>query len=315
MGSCVASFEKEQRRLGPQSLRGTPDWRPMDLLKDSDHAKELFQKLFDNEDQFCSRFVVFYHSYSHSALLYEARAAAAAVLHRFSAGPAPLPRLLQSDFEATPDATVLMRRVSQEWGPTKSDHNPEFRRVGISVMCSLLATGPECCMQVAFFEGYSCKQIAFRAVLEDELTRAGCAVPTEASSMVDRLLELAGEAGLDCSILGGRPSPSGHAGHLLQIFVRRDLVDQLCYPALPYGEIDQERVPLSRWLNGCSGFGWGQARILANPKYFVDPEAVKLFAISADPTFHRGRAKFQQELQQLLGASRERLRLNPPCRE
>lgn len=308
MGLRTSSFEREQQRLGPQSYRGTPNWGPMELLKDSEHAKSLFQGLFENEERLGGQYAVFYHSYSHSALLYEVRAAAAAVLHGFCPDAAPLPRLLAEDFEETPDAAALMRKVAEEWGPTKSDHREEFRRVGISVMCSLLATGPECCMQVAFFEGYSCKKIAFRSVLEEELRRAPCVLPERAAEIVDRLLELAAESGLDTSILGGQPSPSGHAGHLLQVFVRRDLVDQLCYPALPYGEIDQERIPFSVWLSGGHSFGWGQARILAHPKFFLDSRAVKMFAVSADPTFHANRGKFQQDLQKLLSDSVKQLR-------
>lgn len=305
MGACGGhhDMQKEQQKLGPQSLRGGPDMRPMDKLNGDAHALRLFEGLLQSEERLCGRYAVFYHSYSHAALLYEVRAAAATLLHGYGGGPgvaAPLPRLLVGDFAEIPHARELMRRVREQWGPTKSDHNAEFRRVGISVMCSLLATGPECCMQVAFFQGYSCKKVAFRAVLEEELRRGLGVAAERASGLVEQLLELAGRHGLDASILGGRASPSGHAGHILQICVRRDLVDELCYPALPYGEIDEERLPLSEWLNGGECLQWGQARILAHPEYLMDSQAVKLFSISADPSFQQNRGRFQEELVAIL---------------
>mmetsp|Transcript_69902 Transcript_69902/g.146134 ORF Transcript_69902/g.146134 Transcript_69902/m.146134 type:complete len:320 (-) Transcript_69902:134-1093(-) len=310
MGGCHSSESEHQMAKQPlrgaQSLRGTPDHRPMKLLAGNDHAMSAFQQLFDNEALYCDKFGVFYHSYSHSALLYEVRAALGAILRGFDASHSPLPRLQLSDFQETPDANALMKKVATEWGPEKSDHHPEFRKVGISTMCSLLATGPECCMQVAFFQGYSCRQISFRTILEEEIVKAGHLLPAEAQEVVDELLTIASRHGLDTTILGGRPSPSGHAGHLMQIFIRLDLLDLLCYPAHPYGAIDEERLPISKWLAEDTTFGWGQARLLAHPDYFLDPEAVKLFTISADPTFHQKRHCFQEDMQSLLSKAMHR---------
>lgn len=303
MGNCAASKEEaRQRSLGPQSFRGAADRGPMERLAGNQFALDLFETFFQNEEEFHPKFAVFYHSYSHAALLYEVRAAAAAVLHKYRGDQAPLPRLLLSDYESIPDAAELMHRVRTMWGPAKSDHNPEFRRVGISTMCSLLAAGPECCMQVAFFEGYSCKKIAFKAVLEEELCKALMVPEDEAATLVDELIALAAQHGLDASILGGQPSPSGHAGHILQIFIRRDLVDHLCYPAKPYGEVDEERLPLSKWMSGDHSFSWGQARILAHPQHFMNEKIVKLFTISADPTFQSSRAVFHERLRSVLAS-------------
>lgn len=280
----------------------------MEHLGEDQYAKDLFMWMFENEKELHPSWAVFYHSYSHAAILYEVRAAAAALLHGYqgegSFPPAPLPRLCQADFAWTPTATELMKKVRTEWGPTKSDHNPAFRSVGISGMCSLLATGPECCMQVAFFIGYSCKKVAFRDILQQEVTAAmGISSYEEASILVEQLLELASRHGLDTSIINERSSPSGHAGHILQIFVRRDHVDKLCYAAKPYGEIDEERMPFSQWMNGDHSFTWGQARILAHPRFFMDPNIVKMYVISADPTFQAGRAAFHEELKSLLRSS------------
>jgi len=79
-------------------------------------------------------------------------------------------------------------------------------------------------------------------------------------------------------------------------------VDKLTYAAQPYGVLDKERHPLAAWLNGDSNTNYGQARIVAHPKYFMQASCVRMHVASADPTFHRSRGKFQEELTQRLGA-------------
>mmetsp|Transcript_32418 Transcript_32418/g.94923 ORF Transcript_32418/g.94923 Transcript_32418/m.94923 type:complete len:337 (+) Transcript_32418:76-1086(+) len=324
MGACAGQLsdchgrkpgndgEQKAAALASQSRRGNPSWAPMDVVNSDPHAMEQFEGLFSNEEILGVDFAAFYHSYSHAALLYEVRAAAAAILCGYDSCAAPLPRLLAEDFAATPTARALMRKIAEEWGPDKSDHKPAFRRVGISVMCSLLATGPECCLQVAFFQGYSCRQIAFREVLAEELARGLGLSPDAVERCIEHLLDLAARHGLDASILGGRTSPSGRSGHLLQIFVRRDTVDTLCYPALPYGQIDASRLPLSEWLGGDRSFAWGQARILAHPAYFQDPHVVRMFSVSADPAFHSRRAQFQEDLVEALRSAMGPATADPP---
>merc|ERR1712187_1076211 len=78
--------------------------------------------------------------------------------------------------------------------------------------------------------------------------------------------------------------------------MRRDQVDQLAYAAKPYGEVDNERHPISNWLRGDNSANWGQARILAHPKLFMRPDTVRMRVASADPDFHRSRQRFQEEL-------------------
>ena len=82
------------------------------------------------------------------------------------------------------NVTEVIRKVNEEWGPTHSDHNEDFRRIGISAMCSLLARGPECCMQKAFYCGYSCKGVAFRQVIEHEIEESCGATGPEVSLVV-----------------------------------------------------------------------------------------------------------------------------------
>jgi len=41
---------------------------------------------------------------------------------------------------------------------------------------------------------------------------------------------------------------------------------------------------------------FGQARILAHPKWFMQQQCVRMFSVSADPDFHANRSAFQREL-------------------
>lgn len=291
---------KEQAGYGPQSLRGGAPQTPLDRLGTNEHALSVFHNFAANERRMCGEWAVFYHSYSFAALIYEVHAAVGAVLFRFRSKYATLPRILVHEFRHLGDSAALMKRFNEQFYKDKRDHHPLYRAVGISVMCSLVATGPEACPPIVFVSGYSCKDVSFRGVLENLLV--SCYVPQgKVKKLADDIIALSEKHGLDVSQFGGRPCTSGQAGHLLQIFIKRDLVDKLCYAAKPYGPVDDERMPLSAWMNSPESKQVGQARIVAHPKYFLRANCVRQFVSSADPTFHRNRAAFQEELTQLLG--------------
>merc|ERR1711920_91662 len=100
--------------------------------------------------------------------------------------------------------------------------------------------------------------------------------------------------------MGGKPCKTKQAGHVLQIFIKRDLVDELSYPALPYGPLDDSRMPMASWMNGDHSFSVGQARIVVHPMYFMQASCVRMHVASADPTFHHNRRRFQEELIDML---------------
>jgi len=290
----------QQLEYGAQSRRGRASQAPARVLEENPHAQECFASFAHNEAKLCGEWAVFYHSYSFAALLYEVHAAVGSVLFRFRSQYATLPRILVHEFNEIPDAPTLMKKFQAEFAAGKRDHHPKFRKVGLSVMCSLASTGPEACTAMVFVAGYSCKDIAFRGVLETLLE--SCYVPKgKVKSLADSIIKTSEKHGLDVSQFGGKPCASGKAGHLLQIFVRRSLVDQLVYAAKPYGPIDETRMPISKWMNSNSSFSVGQARIVAHPKYFMQANCVRSFVASADPTFHKSRQAFQEELIKLLG--------------
>merc|ERR1711862_405722 len=92
------------------------------------------------------------------------------------------------------------------------------------------------------------EEFAFEGVLEDALQ--SCYIQQEKIlPLKSDILKLCQRYGLDASGYGGAPCPSRKNEHLLQICIRRTLVDKLVYAAKPSGRIDAERQPISSWLN------------------------------------------------------------------
>merc|ERR1719330_24891 len=289
----------QQLHYGPQSKRGGASDHPYRVLQADPHAQECFLRFEENEARLCGEWAAFYHSYSFAALIYEVQAAVGSVLFRFRSQYSTLPRILVKDFSEISDAPCLVQRFKNDFALNKRDHHPSFRRVAVSVMCSLASTGPEACTAMVFIAGYSCKDLSFRGVLENLLE--SCYVPkAKVKELAAKIIELSEKHGLDVSQFGGKSCQSGKAGHLMQIFVKRSLVDKLVYAAKPYGPIDEERMPISKWMNSDKSVQVGQARVVAHPKYFMRADCVRMYVASADPTFHSNRREFQKELVGLL---------------
>lgn len=306
-----ANGAESQRLLGAQSLRGNAPQFQLQVLDAKTevhaHAKKCFQQFLRNEEELCGDWAVFYHSYTHAALLYEVHAALAAVLYKFNSQTAPLPRLKAFKFSEFPDADSLQVAFDQKWADNAQDHHDDFREVGLSVMCSLVSTGPEVSTPVVFIGGYmhSDDEVPFRSQLEDLLCgllgSTSKATLKEVNSFIDDVVRVGEEHSLDVSkwVEDGRESLF-QAGHMMQIFIRRDKVDELAYAAAPFGGLDSERQPLSAWYEGDTDTSWGQARILARPDVFMAGDYVKSFVANADPMFHDRRPMFQKQLSRMV---------------
>ena len=259
------------------------------------HGKSCFDKMLYREKQLCGEFAVFYHSYSFAALLYEVQAAVAAVLFRFKSEFASLPRLLKGPYDDLPDADALKKLFPSL--PSR-DHDPKFRAVAISATSSLLANDSEAPPKNVFLAGYSCADLSFVSVLENLLV--SCGVPASMkASLAAKIIEQSGLHGLDVSQFKGKPCKSGRPGHMLQIFVKRSIVDRFVYAALPFGVADKTRPVLSKYMEG-AGPIMGQVRIVTNPSVFMRGSAVRMYVYSADTTFHTNRPAFQKELTAML---------------
>jgi len=291
---------EEQEVLGPQSRRGCAPQDQITVLDQNPHARACFRLLEDNEAKYCGEWAAFYHAYSLAALIYEVQAAIACSVFGFSSQSSTLPRILVHEFARFPDSASLLDRFHREYAHGKKDHDREYRRVAISAMCSLVALGPEASTPVVFLAGYSERDVSFKGVLENLLE--SCYVPRrKIGKLAADVIALSEKHGLDVSQFGGRPCESGKAGHLLQIFIRRDLVDMLAYASRPFGVLDKSRHPISGWLNADTNTNFGQARIVAHPLWFMQPDCVQMRVVSADPHFHHSRQQFQGELTTLLG--------------
>eukprot|EP00747_Dinoflagellata_sp_TGD_P164384 gnl/TRDRNA2_/TRDRNA2_184258_c0_seq1.p1 gnl/TRDRNA2_/TRDRNA2_184258_c0~~gnl/TRDRNA2_/TRDRNA2_184258_c0_seq1.p1 ORF type:complete len:587 (+),score=135.61 gnl/TRDRNA2_/TRDRNA2_184258_c0_seq1:202-1761(+) len=285
------TFVADQKKKGEQSLRkNKKDYGPM-VTKDK-HGKKCFDDMLKNEKEFCGEWVVFYHSYSCAAILYEVQAAVAAVLFRFKAEFAGLPRILARGFKHIPDA----KRMLEEFPKWKDrDHNPAFKAVGLCATSSLLAPDSEAPAKSVFLMGYSVG--CLKGVLEKLLE--SCGVPKgKVNALAKSIVALAAKHGLDtCGIPGGKKCKSGRSGHMLQIFMRREIVDKYVYPAFPYGVPDKKRDPLSKYLaDGTKGMIEGQVRITLNPDVFLRTPLARMFTFSADPTYHENRPAFIEDL-------------------
>mmetsp|Transcript_13391 Transcript_13391/g.39110 ORF Transcript_13391/g.39110 Transcript_13391/m.39110 type:complete len:562 (-) Transcript_13391:179-1864(-) len=283
-----------QKKKGAQSLRKRKrDYGPT-VAKDA-HGRKCFDTMLDNEKEFCGEWVVFYHSYSCAAILYEVQAAVASVLFRFKAEFAGLPRILGHGFKHIPDA----KRMLEEFPKWKDqDHNQAFKAVGLCGTSALLAPDSEAPAKSVFLMGYSVGSLT--GVLEKLL--GSCGVPKDKVGPTAKgMLEAAAKHGLDTSgIPGGKKCKSGRSGHMLQIFLRRELCDKYVYPAFAFGVPDKKRdLPLSKYLAEKEPIE-GQVRITLNPDIFLRATYARLFTFSADPTYHANRPEFIKELVGLL---------------
>jgi len=288
------ALAEQQRTKGEQSLRKRKrDYGPT-VSKDA-HGKKCFDEMLKNEKEFCGEWVVFYHSYSCAAILYEVQAAVASVLFRFKAEFAGLPRILGHGFKHIPDAETMLKEFPK-W--KDQDHNPAFKAVGLCGTSSLLAPDSEAPAKSVFLMGYSVGSL--KGVLEKLLE--SCGVPkSKVKDLAKSVIELSAKHGLDtCGIPGGKKCKSGRSGHMLQLFLRRELIDKYVYPAFPFGVPDEKRnLPLSKYLAEHAPIE-GQVRITFNPDIFLRARYARLFTFSADPTYHANRPNFIKELVGLL---------------
>jgi len=283
-----------QKKKGAMSLRKQkPEYGPA-VSKDA-HGKWCFDQMLSNEQEFCGEWVVFYHSYSCAAILYEIQAAVASVLFRFKAEFAGLPRILGHGFHHIPNAA----RMLEEFPKWKDrDHNPAFKAVGLCGTTSLLANDSEAPAKSVFLMGYSVGNLA--GVMEKLLE--SCGVPKfKVATLAKDILEAAATHGLDtCGIPKGKKCKSGRSGHMLQIFLRRELVDKYVYPSFAYGVPDKKRSkPFSKYCEG-DGPIQGQVRITFNPDIFLRSTYSRMFTYSADQTYHENRTAFIKDLVDLL---------------
>jgi len=222
-----------------------------------------------------------------------------ATLFNFPSKFGTLPRILFADFKEMPTAAAVREAFETKFEVDRKDHNPAYRGVAISAMCSLVALGPEVSTPTMFLAGFSQEDLDFNAAFEKAL--AECHIPrSNIRKLASDIISLAETYGLDVSRYGGKPREGTKSGHLLQIFIRRSLLDELVYASEPYGMVDEDRQPISKWIGSDQAMNFGQVRIIAHPMRFLLKGCSRMYAVSADPGFDRSRPRFQEELIRLI---------------
>ncbi|GAB5367433.1 hypothetical protein AAMO2058_001229700 [Amorphochlora amoebiformis] len=285
-----------QRNLGGQTVRGATksdfdQWKKElcahnaiqkainPLLTNpevKDHMRLCFKSMLDNEQNLCENYAVFYHSFSFAEGLYQVYSALANVLFGYEPTN-PIPRLELFPFLIVPNARVLRHKHEKEW---KTDHHKNFRDVGVCAVSSLLTKDREATPYQVWEQGYHVSPI--HGYMDRFLNSVGLGSIPKLAFLKQKSL-----------------SPKPLKGRLMQIFIRRELVEDYVYPSHPMGKPDDSRDPLSTHLSK-SGKISGQVRICANPVIFLRPHLVKIFTFAADPAHSVKRLATQQKLRGIL---------------
>ncbi|CAE7472526.1 Dtx3l [Symbiodinium necroappetens] len=266
-----------------------------------DTVGKIIHELLRNELRYKEDYVVFYHSYSSSCLLYEVQTALAACILDYPIDGPPIPRLRRQPYQNV----KCLQHLLQIWESTMHDQTAEFQAVAISAFCSCLASGgqPQNMLQAWLIRGFpsSISAGAMRRMLKDLLLAAGvCSGRAQAlDPLVTSILAMGRKYGLRVPSWRLCQQPE-NPGHLLQIFVHQSVVDAISYGSKARGQLDSGGIPLSRWLLQRSPID-GHSRLLTHPDLFLDLDRglVHSFAFSAGP-YGRERVAMLRELRDLL---------------
>eukprot|EP00928_Gymnodinium_smaydae_P097207 TRINITY_DN8746_c0_g6_i1.p1 TRINITY_DN8746_c0_g6~~TRINITY_DN8746_c0_g6_i1.p1 ORF type:complete len:522 (+),score=73.61 TRINITY_DN8746_c0_g6_i1:72-1637(+) len=270
-------------------------------------ASICFQQMLQKEQELEGEFCVFYHSYNCAALLYEVQSEIA----RYAFGlpdqdvgpPPPFPRVRLSGFNQNSNAELL-KQLKCIAGQGKKDHDPEFRKLALSVSPTLFAFGSEAPPLQCFRNGYGCTDLSFRNLLVETL-RVACGSHVDVDTLADELSELAEEYGLFADAYYKKKAASQKnrlpmGGQMLQIFVARAEVDAVAYRSHAYGVPVETSTPISQWLTqegrtgkkvktvGADARIDGQARLLFHPEMFSNPSRGRIYHYCGDWQFFGG---------------------------
>lgn len=263
---------KAQKALGPQSNRGRGNCGAL---------QAPFNTAIEREAEHCGEFVVVYHCYNGAHILYEVQSVIAQVVYGLPQLFAPLPRIRKGPFLGRPHVRTLVEEFSKFSG---QDHDPNFRAVAISTSVGLHGSGSEAPPTSSFQMGYGCTDLSFTEITASLLESLG-ASRSSALDMVKQIATTAASHNIAYSNLYD-PSASGAnngtAGHMLQIFIRADCVDDVAYGSEAFGVYNANYNPLSRYLMRDKEPS-GQARVFWHPTLFNDPTKVKIYHYAADP--------------------------------
>ncbi|KAH3744178.1 hypothetical protein Pelo_14437 [Pelomyxa schiedti] len=225
-----------------------------------------FCTMIQREQKHFGDFYVFYHSYSLASILYELQSEIASVIYGMSSDFPPLPRLLHAPFRGKKNLSVLQSELHG------SDHNVSFRALAIAASNGLFATSSEMHPISCFMQGYSCGDVEWGKLLKDVLTAVGF-TGREVDDAAKKVIDIGAKYYIPTSHFGAgtqaysAPSTAHPPGNMLQIFIHKEILDDVAYPCQPYGHPIQHSGTFAEYLKSNPT---GQTRIFAFPALFVD---------------------------------------------
>jgi hypothetical protein len=262
------------------------------------HGRKCFYQMLKREYEHWDDFVVFYHSYNSSALLFEVNSAIARAIYDLPLEFAPLPRLLKKPFEANPTIDVLSHNF---YHMDHKDSNSSFRGVAISVSNSLFGDSTPAPPMECFEHGYTSTthyQFAPHDALRDLLRTCGL-VDDQLEKIANDLRAIACEFGIS-EELHSPAVPATPQGHMLQIFLHKDSVNHLAYLSDKQGVPKKMEQSMKSILRPLKSAVYGHSRLLAHPAVFIDPGQVKMYYYSSSCDFMgdgpRSRSVFLEKL-------------------
>ncbi|KAH3744177.1 hypothetical protein Pelo_14436 [Pelomyxa schiedti] len=226
-----------------------------------------FCTMIQREQKHFGDFYVFYHSYSLASILYELQSEIASVIYGMNSDFPPLPRLLHAPFRGKNSLSVLQSELGNG-----NDHNVSFRALAIAASNGLFATTSEMHPISCFLQGYSCDDVEWGKLLKDVLTAVGF-TGREVDDAAKKVIDIGAKYHLLTSHFGAgtqaysAPSTAHPSGNMLQIFIHKEILDDVAYPCRAYGHPVKHNGTFAEYLKSNPT---GQTRIFAFPALFVD---------------------------------------------
>jgi hypothetical protein len=248
------------------------------------------EHLYSNSD-----FVVFYHSYAESHVIFDVQTA----IYE-----------LQNDLEPSLNRVILrlfkepfigftIDKIKKDLITHGSNRNVRIRGLLISAACSLFANNG--LDEIKFFaKGYSCGDLDYYLLLKNLLLQYN----RNEEEVEELIIEILKSNYINQFIKSSysKSKPLLHAlkcteygdGQMLQIFINKSVLKEISYLSESLG------IPSSAETD-CA-LATNQVRILASPEYFMkpDPNLVRVYRYAANENIYKNRLEFISFLKNLI---------------
>ncbi|CAK9035203.1 unnamed protein product [Durusdinium trenchii] len=252
-------------------------------------ASGVIHEMLENEKRWASEgYVVFYHLYALSSVLYELQTALANELLDYPLAGPPVMRLSRRAFG---DIRSLSEVLSIR-DHNISDHAHEYRALAVSAFSSCFASGGYTrSMQRYMMQGFPSGTSNYvKKLIDDLLSAVGIDQPDVIPTLRSRILAAGKAQGLEA------------LGQVLQIFLHDSVVDAFAYGSQPLGALAPRGLPVSAWLRQQCPIE-GQVRLVPHPDLFLagaTPRGPLVRIFDHCPSRALQKVALRRELQSLL---------------